>query len=106
MANQLINWLGLLSNVDASILNVKLEHGFEVDSMPFDELSNFIKTVERCSSSEAQEKIDTKYKCLNESEKMCYFIKNSLDEGYYKQKWNVVLTKVGSNPKEEIEMSE
>ena len=79
-----IKYLGLLSNVDSSILKVKFKHGFKVESISYEDGIDFLHSIEGISNDswKAQnflfEKIFSDYRCYNSNEKKMYFIKNTI----------------------------
>lgn len=73
-----IHFLGLLSNVDSSILDVKLDMGFKIESMGADQASNFVSRLENLPSREADNKLYLHYAGLHFGEKMAYFVTNNV----------------------------
>lgn len=77
-----IYFVGVLSNVDKSILQVKLDHGFVVDSLSIEEGLNFFGELERIPTgllgSSVLWEIFTNYSCLSHNEDRIYFVRNSI----------------------------
>lgn len=69
--------MGFLANTDSSILNVKLEHGFEIKSITDQEGKNLIA---RLGGMFLGSNFDRFIQCQNYSEKKYYFISNSSDD--------------------------
>ena len=96
MPTEMIYFMGLLSNVDSSILKVNFEHGFKVEGRPdngqlqvrtndypndtlnYKEVAHLIYHLEGLPLSEVYKKLVADLSCLNISEKKFYIITNSL----------------------------
>ena len=78
MSKKTVYFIGLLSNANSSILKVKLEHGFKIESMPDTEGFNLISILRNLPSMEVG-KLLMNFACLNYSEKKIYFISNSFE---------------------------
>jgi len=80
-------YLGFLGNVDSSILSVKLNHGFSIESMSIDEYKFFISELKKIKFLGVRdiinEVISKESNIANIEENNIYFIKNSSDN-YYK----------------------
>jgi len=78
MSKKEIHFMGLLSNTDSSILNVKLDSGFEIHVISEKEGINLISILESLSSmKEIYKKLFMDFHCL--SEKKLYYIGNSFE---------------------------
>jgi Apea-like HEPN len=75
-----VNFIGLLANVESSILKVKLDHGFKIESMSQDEGIGLISILDNLPPIEVHKKLFMDIRCLNTSEKKLYFISNSFKE--------------------------
>jgi hypothetical protein len=89
--------MGLLSNVDSSILKINFDHGFKVEGRPdngqfqvrtnnypndtlnYKEVAHLIYHLEGLPLMEVYKKLDPELSCLNTSEKKIYVITNSLE---------------------------
>ena len=89
--------MGILSNVDSSILKVNFDHGFKVegrldsgqlqvrtndypnDTLNYKEVAHLIYHLEGLPLVEVYKKLDPDLSCLNVSEKKIYVITNSLE---------------------------
>lgn len=60
---------GFLTNTNSSILNITLEHGFEIKGKSEDEAVKFVIAVENVPLEAAMKKISCDYPCLNSEEK-------------------------------------
>ncbi|MDY6966726.1 MAG: HEPN domain-containing protein [Halobacteriota archaeon] len=79
MSKKKIYFMGLLANVDSSILNVKLEHGFEIKTMSEQEGVKLISNMGfMITLSEIYKKIFGRFHCLSEN-KSLYYIDNSFE---------------------------
>lgn len=76
-----IHFIGILSNVDKSILQVKLDHGFTIDAFSSEEGMRFFFELERISGDfpgfNVLNEIFTDHGCLNYSEGRLYTVRNS-----------------------------
>ena len=73
------HFLDVLANVDQSILEYRLEHGFEITSVPVDEAIHLISNLENLSQGLVYDKLFTPYPCINSTEKeFTLSIKNGL----------------------------
>ncbi|VUT28041.1 MAG: hypothetical protein SYNGOMJ08_00601 [Candidatus Syntrophoarchaeum sp. GoM_oil] len=79
MPKEKIHFMGILANVDSSILNVKLDHGFVIEAQSENELVNLIANFDEISPRRASEKLYMQVPCLNADEKAGYVIKNSFE---------------------------
>ena len=78
-----MHFVGLLSNVDSSILKVDLEHGFRLEAIPTDEGFSLFSTLERISPSRFPifgilGQYFSNIRCINQEEGEFYVIENSL----------------------------
>jgi len=71
--------MGFLANVDSSILNVKLDHGFAMESMSIDQYINFISDMNKGDLDylDAKRVISYEFPIINHDEKKIFFIKNT-----------------------------
>lgn len=75
MVKQKMEFIGLLANVDSSILNLELEHGFKIDSMSLDEFSIlFSKLKETPPFSVISQESNFHLICKNQ---IVYYVSNS-----------------------------
>ena len=97
MPTETIYFMGILSNVDSSILKVNFDHGFKVEGRPdngqlqvrtndypndtlnYKEVAHLIYHLEGLPLMEVYKKLDPELSCLNISEKKIYVITNSLE---------------------------
>ncbi len=97
MPTQMIYFMGILSNVDSSILKVIFDHGFKVEGRPdhgqcrvytnntkdtvvnYKEVALLIRHFEGLPLGEVYKKLDFELSCLNVSEKKIYVITNSIE---------------------------
>jgi len=93
MPTKMLYFMGVLSNVDSSILKVNLDHGFKVEdrsdhgelklrtnnTLNYNEVVPLISLLEGLPLIEVYKKLDSDLSCLNTSEKKFYFIINSLE---------------------------
>lgn len=70
-----MRFIGLLQNVDSSILNVKLAHGFKFNSISKDEGLKLLTTLENLPLQHVHGKI-TEYHCLNFGLGKIFFVGN------------------------------
>ncbi|RLC35788.1 hypothetical protein DRH29_05765 [candidate division Kazan bacterium] len=78
MIKKEVHFLGVLANVDQSILKYRLEHGFEITSVPVDEAVHFISNLENLPRELVYDKLFFPYPCINSSEKRIYFISKKM----------------------------
>lgn len=79
MTKKKIHFMGLLANVDSSILKVKLDHGFKIEDMSCDEGVNFLSTLEKRSYFDIYKKISLDYSCVDLSRDQFYVINKSFE---------------------------
>jgi hypothetical protein len=79
MSKEKIHFMGLLANVDSSILKVKLEQGFEIKYLSDKDGIDFMSKFENLPLWEVKRKLSTDYNCVNSDEKRLYFISNLLE---------------------------
>jgi len=77
MSKDRIHFTGLLANVDSSILNVKLDHGFTIVALPEDTGCAFFSYLEKLSCDETIKKLFMEYPCFNSSEQKYFAIYSS-----------------------------
>lgn len=78
MKKEQINYIAFLSNVNSSIMGVKFDHGFKVNSLLDQQCFDFFKTEEKLPIHEIFNRIST-YQILNHDEKKAYYIGNSFE---------------------------
>lgn len=78
MTKKTVYFAGLLANVDSSVLDVKLDHGFEIEAIPEEKGTPFICALENLPPYEAARTLFGQYPCLSFSEKKYFVISNSL----------------------------
>ena len=87
MPTEMIYFMGLLSNVDSSILKINFEHGFKVegrsdhgqlqvrtndypnDTLNYKEVAHLVYHLEGLPLGEVYKKLDPELSCVNVSEK-------------------------------------
>ena len=74
-----INFRGFLTNVDSSILQLKLKYGFKIKALSENEAFNFMVHVAGVSHMEAGKTLFMRYPCLDSQEKQVYVVYNSID---------------------------
>lgn len=97
MPTKTIYFMGILSNVDSSILKVNFEHGFKVEGRPdngqlrvrtndypndklnYKEVAHLIYHLEGLPLGEVYKKLIADLSCVNVSEKKIYVITNSIE---------------------------
>ena len=81
-----------MTNIDASILNLKLEHDFKITVLSEKEAFDFIKEVDKVPLREAGKIIVFKFPCLNFQERKVYVIDNSIevDEKTTESEFNII----------------
>lgn len=77
MSKKEIHFMGLLANIDSSILNVQLDHGFKIHAISDREGATLISIFEGLPPMEIHRKLFMEFSCL--SEKKFYFISNSFN---------------------------
>jgi hypothetical protein len=73
-----IHFIGFISNVDSTILQLKLEHEFRIDAMTIGEATKCISNLEggRRNAIDIQSDLYKK-RCMNTAERRVYYIKNT-----------------------------
>jgi len=74
-----VHFLGVLANVDQSILKYRLEHGFEITSVPVDEAVHLISNLENLPQKSVYSKLFMHYPCINSSENRIYLVSKKND---------------------------
>lgn len=76
--------MGLLANTDSSMLNVKLDHGFEIRAMSDEEGIKYISILEDLPYGHlvVPKKLSMDYRCINHSERKLYFVANSFKDAF------------------------
>lgn len=72
-------FIGLLQNVDSSILNVKLENNFKFNSIPEKEGGLLFSALENLPFEHIVRKLFMDYHCLEPKLKQYFFVENSFD---------------------------
>lgn len=75
-----IHFIGLLSNVDSSILKFKLCDNYEIKSISEEDGVKMIASLEKTSLIDTSAKISLFLKCLNLSEKKIYYVSNFIND--------------------------
>ena len=78
MSKKKVNFIGILSNTDSTILNLNLDHDFIVREASDNEGTILISELETLPYREVYNEL-IKYSCVNISEKKIYFIDNSFE---------------------------
>lgn len=78
MPKKKIYFIGLLANVGASILKLKLEHGFEIRDMSHDEAIRFISALDELPYVEVSRKL-LAFQCIDFSKKKLYYTSKSFE---------------------------
>lgn len=76
-----VHFLGLLRNVDSTILNVKLEHGFRFGQISEIEGNKFFSALETLPEYLTAKKLFLDYNCLNIKLHKYFFVENSFECG-------------------------
>ena len=71
-------FMGLLANVDSSILKVTLDYGFKIEAISEDEGIDIISDFKRLPNMEVEKKLSD-IQCVNYAEKKLYFISNAFE---------------------------
>ncbi len=80
MARRTIHFIGLLENTDSSVLNINLEHGFKLKSLPRDEGLSFFSELEGQSGHfDTFKMITADFGCLNNDEQSFQYVTNSFE---------------------------
>jgi len=79
MTKEIVSFLGVLGNVDSSILNVRFDHGFRSVAMPYDEAAKLISHLERVGIGEAARRLFAELPCVSHQEQKVYFVRNSFE---------------------------
>lgn len=74
-----IKFLGLLANVDSTILNLKLQHNFKTKSIEVEEGVNLLSELENLPKMEVFGKFSAGYNCIDHDEKRIYYLDNSFN---------------------------
>lgn len=74
-----IYFIGLLQNVDSTILNVRLENNFQFSSISEEEGIELFSSLEGLPPMKLRRKLSIDYHCLNPALKQYFFVKNSFD---------------------------
>ncbi|MDD5178508.1 MAG: HEPN domain-containing protein [Candidatus Nanoarchaeia archaeon] len=81
-ATREVYFITFLENVDSSILNLELEHGFKVDSFDEPRFIDFMSTLDKSTDLGFKGK-NISLECLNRNDKRAYFISNSFFVKYF-----------------------
>ena len=79
MPKKKIHFIGFLTNADASILQLSLDHGFKIRAMSENEAFDFISVADKIPRMEAAKTLFMRYPCLNSQEKQVYVVSNSIE---------------------------
>lgn len=79
MPKKEIHFIGFLTNTDASILQLSLDHGFKIRAMSEKEAFDFISAPDEVSHGAAARILFMRYPCLNSQEKQVYVVSNSIE---------------------------
>jgi len=79
MCNERIYFRGFLTNVDASILQVKLKHGFKTEAIPEKAAVAFFCRLHGLSDVHVYSTIFMEFPYLNHTEKKLYVVSNSFE---------------------------
>lgn len=97
---EVVTYIGILSNVNASILKLPLSYGFRVKRFTDQEFFSFLQKVEHLSRKSIMNTV-TSSDCLNFDEKMVYYIEKSIkvefrkkDDGSYAEVFPAKLAKL------------
>lgn len=82
MSAEKVYFMGILANTNSSILNVKLDHGFEIKYMNEKDSYDFLSTLEGLPLLEVGKKIFMDFPCLDSTEKKIYFISNCFSDDF------------------------
>jgi len=77
MPSEKIYFTGFLTNADASILEVNLNHGFKIEAISEKKGLALISALEGVTHAQASRIIFMDFPCLNPDEKMLYVVSNS-----------------------------
>ena len=72
MSKKKIHFMGLLTNTDSSILNVKLDHGFEMRTISEREGVKLISILESSLRTEIYKKLFMEFHCLSKDKSLYY----------------------------------
>lgn len=86
LKKQKIHFAGILANVDSSILQVKLSHGFQIQAIPLKKGLALFCSLENLPQHAVGPKLFNEYPCYNTSEEKYYVVHNSFLYEY--QTWN------------------
>lgn len=79
MPKKKLYFVGLLTNTDSSILNVKLDQGFKIKVVSDKEGYSLFSNLEALPYEEVSRKLFIDFPCLNPDEKKFYFVCNSYE---------------------------
>jgi hypothetical protein len=79
MSLEKIHFIGLLTNVDSSIVNIPLKHGFNIKSFSENEGCEFFSNLSSLPKIEVGRRMFIEYPCLNHTEKKIYYVSNSIE---------------------------
>lgn len=74
-----VHFIGLLRNVDSTILDVKLAHGFEFSQKSESDGNQFFSALEGLPQHLTVKKLFLDYHCLSATLKKYFFVENSFD---------------------------
>ena len=79
MSPDILQFNGLLANVDSSILNLKLKNDFKIESMSDEEGAYLYSSLKSLPLVDAYSRLSQSFKCINSSEKKIYFISRNIE---------------------------
>lgn len=94
MSDKKMHFIGFLTNADASILQLSLNHGFRIEALSKNEALDFIIAVAKVSLIQATKILFMQFPCLNQQEEQVYVISNSLEGNAKTEKmdlWNKIV---------------
>lgn len=72
-----INFMGILANVDSSVLKINLDHSFKIQSMSENEVMEFFPMLIR--QRDPMYELFIRQPCYNANEKRLYYVSNAID---------------------------
>lgn len=73
MSKKEIQFIGLLTNADSSILEIHLNHGFKIKDLPVNEGVDLISILEGLPHREVSQKLSIEIPCINPDEKKIFY---------------------------------
>jgi hypothetical protein len=82
LVEEKIYYAGFLSNVDSSILSLKLNHGFQIEAISEDEGMRFLSILDGSTNirslNNMSKRISYEYRCLSDEDDRFYTINNTI----------------------------